>query len=47
MNSLDNWIHLNPHIQLQGRCSHFIDPSLAEEQKEAVTAELAEKDPIV
>ena len=47
MNSLDNWVHLNPHIQLQGRCSTYIDPSLSEEQKEALTAELAEKDPPV
>ena len=47
MNSLDNWVHLNPHIQFQGRCSTYIDPSLSEEQKEALTAELAEKDPPV
>ena len=41
MNSLDGWVHLNPHIQIQGRCSHYVDPGLSQEQKEAVTAELA------
>lgn len=47
LNSLDSWVHLNPNVLNQGRCSHFIDPKLSEEQKEALTAELAEKDPII
>ena len=47
LNSLDAWVHLNPNILNQGRCSHYIDPKLPEEQKEALTAELAEKDPII
>jgi hypothetical protein len=47
MSSLDAWVHLNPHILLQGRCSYFVDPRLSEEQREALNAELAEKDPIV
>ena len=47
LNSLESWVHRNPHLLLQGRCSHFIDPTLSEEQKEALTAELAEKDPVV
>lgn len=33
MNSLDAWIHLNPHILNQGRCTYYIDPKLSEEQK--------------
>ena len=33
-----------PLIQL-GRCSHFVDPSISEDQIEALTAQLAEKDP--
>jgi radial spoke head protein 4/6 len=47
LNSLEAWAHLNPNILNQGRCSHYIDPKLTEEQKEAATAELAEKDPII
>ena len=30
-----------------GRCTHYIDPALPEDQIEAATAELAEKDPEV
>jgi hypothetical protein len=45
--SLDSWVHLNPHILNQGRCSYYVDPRLTEEQKEALNAELAEKDPLV
>jgi len=45
--SLDSWVHLNPNILGQGRCSHYIDPALSEEQKETLTAELAEKDPVI
>lgn len=45
--NLEAWVHLNPNILQQGRCSHFIDPKLSEEQKEALTAELAEKDPLL
>lgn len=40
-------MHLNPHILNQGRCTYYIDPKLSEEQKEALTTELAEKDPMV
>ena len=47
MNSLENWVHLNPHILNQGRGSYYIDPKLSEEQKEALNAELGEKDPMV
>jgi hypothetical protein len=47
LNSPDSWVHLNPHILNQGRCTHYIDPKLSEEQKEALTTELAEKDPMV
>lgn len=47
MNSLDAWVHLNPHILLQGRSTYFIDSKLTEEQKEALNTELAEKDPLV
>lgn len=47
MNSIDSWIHFNPHILQQGRCSYYIDPKLSEEQREALNTELAEKDPIV
>ena len=47
LNSLDAWVHLNAHILNQGRCSHYIDPKLPEEQKETLTAELGEKDPMV
>jgi hypothetical protein len=28
-----------------GRCTHYIDPATPEDQIEALTAELAEKDP--
>jgi hypothetical protein len=41
MNSLDSWVHLNPHILLQGRSSYYVDQKLSEEQKEALNAELA------
>jgi hypothetical protein len=47
MNSLENWAHLNPNILQQGRSSYYVDPKLSEEQKEALAAELAEKDPII
>ena len=47
LNSLDSWVHLNPHILNQGRCTYYIDPKLSEEQKEALTTELTEKDPMV
>jgi hypothetical protein len=30
MNSPDNWVHLNPNILNQGRCSYYIDPKLTE-----------------
>lgn len=33
MNSLEAWIHLNPHILNQGRCTYYIDPKLSQEQK--------------
>ena len=41
LGSLEAWVHLNPHILLQGRCSYYVDPKLSEEQKEALNAELA------
>ena len=41
MNSLDNWVHQNPNILLQGRCSYYIDPKIPEEQRETLNAELA------
>ena len=33
LNSLDSWVHLNAHILNQGRCTHYVDPKLPEEQK--------------
>ena len=47
LNSLEAWVHANPNILNLGRCAHYIDPSLSEEQKETATAELAEKDPVI
>lgn len=47
MNSLENWIHFNPNILNQGRCTHYIDPRLPEAEREALTAEFTEKDPVL
>jgi hypothetical protein len=47
MNGLDGWAHLNPNILNQGRCSYYMDPKLAPEAQEALTAEWTEKDPII
>lgn len=35
LSNLENWVHLNPNILNAGRVTHFIDPSLPDEEKEA------------
>lgn len=40
-------MHLNSHILSLGRCTYTVDHKLTEEQREALNAELAEKDPMV
>lgn len=46
-NSLDFWVHANQYILHQGRCAYFVDPSLSEEQREALNTENSEKDPLI
>ena len=38
-------MHQHPHLLTLGRTTHWVDPTLNEEQKEAASAELTEKDP--
>ena len=45
MKEQEKWVHKYCHILKQGRCSHYIDPSLSEEKKEELKAEMDEKDP--
>jgi hypothetical protein len=40
--SLENWIHFNPNILVAGRITHYINPSLTEEEKEAQLTALLE-----
>lgn len=42
---MDNWVHLHPGILQLGRTTHWVDPRLTEEQKQAASDELTEKDP--
>jgi hypothetical protein len=45
LKNLDTWVHQHPHLLTLGRTTHWVDPTLNEEQKEAASAELTEKDP--
>lgn len=47
LKSLDSWVHLHPPLLGLGRSTHWVDPTLTEEQKEAVQNELNEKDPVI
>lgn len=44
---LDNWVHLPANILESGRTTHYVDPSLGEEERETLLAELEEKEAIV
>ena len=44
---LKNKVHLQSNILSLGRTSHWVDPQLPEEERDAKLAELAEKDPEV
>lgn len=42
--SLENWIHLNANILQAGRVTHFVNPSLNEEERQAAIDALNEAD---
>lgn len=37
-------MHLHPYLLKLGRCTHWVDPSLSAEEKEAVMTKLGEED---
>ena len=45
LKSLGYWVHLHPALCKIGRCSHYVDPSLSTEEKDAYLANLGEVDP--
>ena len=45
LKGLGYWVHLHPALCKLGRCSHYANPDLAAEEKEALLAKLGEEDP--
>ena len=45
LKTLAYWVHLHPALCKIGRCSHYVDPNLNAEDKEAQLAKLGEEDP--
>ena len=44
LKSLENWCHLHGSILKAGRCSHYVPPTVGEDDKEGFIAALDEKD---
>lgn len=47
LGTLESWHHFHPNILNAGRVTHFVDPNLNEEDRQAEIDRLNEVDPVV
>lgn len=47
LNNIETWVHQNGNILKSGRINHLEPVGVTDEEKEALMAELGEKDPVL